>query len=120
MKCSFFSVLLVMLAVFVGCKTSDSSTALTPTQRTVRKRAEFRRQLAADPDRTIMENIDNEDPVIRARCAYELYARHGIFKVKMVFDTSEQVAEVLLACGIDMQKTHHDDTLLETGGILPQ
>ena len=68
-----------MLIAFWGCKTSDSSTAVTPTQRTVQKRAEFRRQLAADLSRTIEENQDNEDPVIRARCAYELYARYGVF-----------------------------------------
>ncbi len=104
-----------MLAAFWGCKTSDSSTAVTPTQRTVQKRAEFRRQLAADPDpiNTILENLDNADPVIRARCAYELYARYSVFKVKTVFDTSEQVSEVLLACGIDSQKNHQDNTLLQ-------
>ena len=112
MKNSLICFFLVLLTAFVGCKSPESSTALTPTQLTVKRRAEFRRRLAADPERTIKENLSNEDPVIRARCAYELYARYGIFDMKTVFDTSEQVSEVLLACGTDMLKTHQDKTLL--------
>ncbi len=109
----FLCCLTLLGCLLGGCLKTVTQTDLTPTQQTVKRRAEFRRQLAADPMRTITENLDNKDPVIRARCAYELYARYSIFKVKMVFDTSEQVSEVLLACGIDMQQTHHDDTLLQ-------
>ncbi len=116
MRGSFFSVLLMMLATFVGCKTSDSSTALTPTQQTVLKRAEFRRQLELEPERVLKERLADEDPLIRVRCAYELYARYGMKALpeleKMVTDDEAQVSEVLLACGIDMFKFHQDKTLL--------
>ena len=116
MKNSLICFFLVLLTAFVGCKSPEPSTALTPTQLTVKRRAEFRRQLAAKPERAIKAGLTDEDPVIRVRSAYELYVCQGRAALpeleKMVADADEQLATVLLACGTDMLKTHQDKTLL--------
>lgn len=113
MKNSLFAVLVVMVASFVGCTTLEERVELTPAEEPVRlvttpegvmNRNQFRKWLKTAPWSALENGITDQDPIVRAYSASEIYSRYKLDSLRhlslLVEDSDELVADTLLECGI--------------------
>ncbi len=80
------------------------------------RRDEFRRWLKKAPWATLENGISDQDPIVRAYSASEIYSRYKLDSLRhlslLVEDPDELVADTLLECGIALRHQNRVKDLL--------